>query len=204
MDLKLIDKPSIILHKKYIHKLCIYNLLENYPDFEPTQSLDLSISNYHKDKLKTLIEYLNSLSNGKLLSEVTFEHWQKFESTEFEALTKVIFENLNIKVLELRDVNSKYLTPRFRDMIKNCKSLRSVEFHKIEDAHYYLDIIEANSHVKTWTIEFHDDRAIGSRVIKRLAQILSDRNDNSLFVKNDSNKLKNIPQVFKISPVAYC
>ena len=88
-------------------------------------------------------------------------------------------------------------------MIKNCKSLRSVEFYIMEDAHYYLDIIEANTHVKTWTIEF-ENRAIDERVIERLAQILSDRNDNSLFVKNDSNKLKNIPQVFKISPVAYC
>ena len=73
----------------------------------------------------------------------------------------------------------------------------------MEDAHYYLDIIEANSHVKTWTIDFND-RAITNSVEERLAQILSDRNDNSLLVKNDSSKLKNIPQIFKISPVAYC
>ena len=115
----------------------------------------------------------------------------------------VIFENLNIKVLNIPYANSKLLTPRFCDMINNCKSLRSVEFYIEKDARYYLNIIEANSHVKTWTIKF-DHRAIDSRVIKRLAQILLDRNDNSLFVINVSNKLKDIPQVFKISPVAYC
>ena len=62
----------------------------------------------------------------------------------------------------------------------------------MKDATAHFDIIEANSHVKTWTIKF-DHRAIDSRVIKRLAQILLDRNDNSLFVRSYSNKLKNIP-----------
>ena len=106
-------------------------------------------------------------------------------------------------MLKLRYANFKHLTPQFCDIICNCKSLRSVEFYKIEDAHYYLDIIEANSHVKTWTIEF-ENRAITNSVKERLAQMLSDRNDNSLFVKNNSSKLENISQVFKISPVAYC
>ena len=105
---------------------------------------------------KALIEYLNTHSLDELYSEVEFKDYEPSISTEFEDLTNIIFENLNIKVLTLSRVNSKLITSQFYDKIKNCHSLRKVNFEIYDDAHAYLDIIEANSHVKAWDVHFGD------------------------------------------------
>ena len=107
--------------------------------------------------------------------------------------------------MTLSRVNSKLITSQFYDKIKNCHSLRKVNFEIYDDAHAYLDIIEVNSHVKAWDIHFGDE-AITETVKERLAQMLSDKNDNSLFVSSSFNKLDDIPQMtqmFRISPDSY-
>ena len=48
LDLDLIDKPSIIMHKKYIHKITINKDLENNLDFEPTKSINLDIGDDYR------------------------------------------------------------------------------------------------------------------------------------------------------------
>ena len=45
LNLESIEKPSIIIHKKYIHKLEINNGLNHDIEIEPTHSLSLNIAN---------------------------------------------------------------------------------------------------------------------------------------------------------------
>ena len=71
LNFELIDRPSIIVHKKYIYELYIENCLENSLDIEPTQSLNLFISNANKNNQKAILEYLNTHSFDKLFTEVT-------------------------------------------------------------------------------------------------------------------------------------
>ena len=116
---------------------------------------------------------------------------------------QVIFENLNIKVLNVTNIKSELMTSKFYDMIKNCHSLRSVEFAGIDDVHAQLDVYEANLHVKTWTLSFEEE-VVTDSVKERLTTMFSDRNDNSLLVFTDSDILDDIPQIkqtFKLSPV---
>ena len=72
VNFELIDQPSIIIHKKYINKLCINRCFDNNHNFEPTQSLELLISDSFSNKSKSLMQYLNTHSFDKLYSEVKF------------------------------------------------------------------------------------------------------------------------------------
>ena len=85
----------------------------------------------------------------------------------FEYLTQAIFDNLNVKVLYLWNVKEELLTTEFYDMIKNCHSLRSVTFIENEHAHTQLDVIEGNSNVNQWIIDFRlgdIDKSVKERV----------------------------------------
>ena len=72
LDLKLVDEPSIIINKKYIHKLSFHNGLDQSLNFKPTQSLSLEISDRHANKSEGFIQYLQNHSLDKLSSEVEF------------------------------------------------------------------------------------------------------------------------------------
>ena len=60
LDLNSIDKPAIILHRKYIHKLTIGKDLEKNLNFLPTKRLNLDFYFEYKPKSGGLIEYLNT------------------------------------------------------------------------------------------------------------------------------------------------
>ena len=71
LDFELIDRQSIIVHKNYINEIYIKNYLKNSLDIEPTQSLNLFISDEYKINQKAILEYLNAHSFDKLFTEVT-------------------------------------------------------------------------------------------------------------------------------------
>ena len=126
--------------------------------------------------------------------------------SEFEQLTQTIFDHLNIKVLTVRDVRSELTTPEFFDRIKDCCSLRSVNFDELEDPQTQLDIIEANLNVRACTIDFRYD-TITERLVERVQKMLSDRSDNSLFVYSYGGILNDIPQItqqFRVFPASFC
>ena len=50
LDLQSIDKPVIILHRKYIHKLHILSDFECEFDFEPTRSITIDVFDDYKHK----------------------------------------------------------------------------------------------------------------------------------------------------------
>ena len=123
----------------------------------------------------------------------------------FNELIEVIFDNLPIKELEVNCVRSELLTPQFYTKIKNCSSLRKVEFNKLADPHTQLNAIESNPNVKLWKINFRYDDIIDS-VKERLQKMRLDRNDNSLLFYNCWYELTDTPQLaqqFEISPVLY-
>ena len=72
LNLNIIKKPSVILHKKYVQTLCIFKDPEHMLDFKPTRYLKLHISHIHS-KSSNLIEYLNVNSLENLHSEVILE-----------------------------------------------------------------------------------------------------------------------------------
>ena len=123
----------------------------------------------------------------------------------FNELIEVIFDNLPIKELEVNCVRSELLTPQFYTKIKNCSSLRKVEFNKLADPHTQLNAIESNPNVKLWKINFMEGAATDS-VKERLQKMRLDRNDNSLLFYHDGREFDDTPQLaqqFKISPVLY-
>ena len=72
LKLELIDEPSIIIHRKYIHKLKIDKVLEHILMLEPTQSLSLDVTNEYAGRPKYLISYLKSHSFEKLDVEAKY------------------------------------------------------------------------------------------------------------------------------------
>ena len=123
----------------------------------------------------------------------------------FNELIEVIFDNLPIKELEVNCARSELLTPQFYTKIKNCSSLRKVEFDELADPHTQLNATESNPNVKLWKINFSDDDIIDS-VKERLQKMRLDRNDNSLLFYHNGQEFDDTPQLaqqFKISPVLY-
>ena len=51
LDLLSIEKQAIIIHKKYIHTLCIHNHLHKTLNFTPAKKLKLIISSFKNGKL---------------------------------------------------------------------------------------------------------------------------------------------------------
>ena len=203
MNLEAIDKPSIILHRKYIHELKFDCKIKRSLKFAPTRRLVLGLGQHSDKKFSTVTNYLKSHSLDNVHSEVTFRNFGNLKPADFNKLAKAVFDNLNIKVLSARNVQPRHMTTQFYDMIKNCDSIRKVEFYKIQDAHAQLDAVEANQNVKQWTIDY-DLRTISEDVKERLSTMLSDRSDNSLFLQYYGELLNDIPQIsqqFKISPI---
>ena len=58
LNLDSTDKPSIILHRKYIHRLKIWNRIERNIEFTPTQRLDFRLFSYEIEQLDNFIKYL--------------------------------------------------------------------------------------------------------------------------------------------------
>ena len=73
LDLELIDKPSFILHKKYIQELKINCALDKNLDFTPKERLDLHLGRYMDNDFDRVIEYLNCQKLDHLNSEVTLQ-----------------------------------------------------------------------------------------------------------------------------------
>ena len=102
MDLKSIKNPSIILHRRYIRELYIFNdKLKSKLDLEPTKSLYLHsyIISRH-DSFKGIIEYLKTHSLHKLDATVDICFFAEItDLPDFEDFIEIIFDRLNIRRL---------------------------------------------------------------------------------------------------------
>ena len=127
------------------------------------------------------------------------------EVSEFNTLTKAIFDSLNIKKLTLRCVEDKFMKKEFFEKIINCHSLRYVGFYSNMHTNKLLDIIEANPHVKQWVLDpelYEDTKSIK----KRLQAMVSNMKDNSLIVYSHDKVTESIAEMtkgFKVSPASY-
>ena len=82
LNLNLINKPAIILHKGYIQKLSIRADLEQDLEFEPTNFLDLMITYSYKHISSGLLNYIDSHPLlYKLHTRVKFEICKDFNWT---------------------------------------------------------------------------------------------------------------------------
>ena len=56
-DIKSNDEKAIVIHKKYIHSLCLYGNLESTVDFVPSNSLEIMIM-FRPENLSKIINYI--------------------------------------------------------------------------------------------------------------------------------------------------
>ena len=74
---------------------------------------------------KNFFEYLNSFSSDKIDIEVdfSFDDWSVPSAlSEFEDLIYAIFNNFNVKILTLNNVENHLMTSDLYQKIKNCHS----------------------------------------------------------------------------------
>ena len=65
--------PFIVLHKKYIHKLCINENIERNIKFAPINQIELKITKKSLVRNQNFINYLEAISENKAKAVVTFE-----------------------------------------------------------------------------------------------------------------------------------
>ena len=98
------------------------------------------------------------------------------------------------------------MTFEFYEKISNCSSLRLVEFKNLMDPYNQMLAVKSNPNVKHWTIDF-TSQSITNLMKNKLNDLLSNLNDNSLYVYNEDGKLDEvdkITQLFNVSPISYC
>ena len=123
--------------------------------------------------------------------------------TKFKAITEAVFKNLNIKALTTNYFGNRMMKSQFINNIKNCHSLRSVNFNNIWDLEAQLDAVEANQNVKKWTIKLDKEAIIGGQCA-RLQKMISNMGYNSLYVSSYGTPIDDYLQQFRIYPVSYC
>lgn len=129
-----------------------------------------------------------------------------FKIIKFEQAIQAIFDNLSVKELTIKEIKDGLITDAFYKILKTCQTLRQVQFLSCDDVNSQLDVIESNHNVKKLVSEIMFYEAT-EEVKQRIQKIISQRNDNSLFVLNKEGELDDIPQIsqlFNISPVSDC
>ena len=93
LNLDALENPVIVLHKKYIQKLITDSDMIHKLGFQPTEYLELNVTNVPKTELKELKKYLSSHSLNHLHIKANFGGVQKYR----EDVCQAIFDNLHIK-----------------------------------------------------------------------------------------------------------
>ena len=111
-------------------------------------NLEIDISFDFKYKSGGLLKYLNSHNLSKIDAQVTLGEWRYLDSSKFEKFIQAVFSYVNIKKLNLYQIWDYKIAGKLYKKIKNCHSLRYVEFHQNKGIKDRLDIIEANLNVR--------------------------------------------------------
>ena len=103
--------------------------------------------------------------------------------SQFEELIDIIFDNLNVKDLELNQLKDRLITNELYDKITNCHSLRVVKFIGIKGLENQLEAIETNHKVKQWVLSIKSGE-ITRKAVKRIQTILLNTNESLVYVSS--------------------
>ena len=98
-------------------------------------------------------------------------------------LLDLAFDKMNIKHAELSYVFNRSILNHLCLKIEESQSIRAVNFKRNTDVHSQLNTIQTCLHIKKWNLSISHE-SINEKVIQRLQDLLSGRNDNSLFVSS--------------------
>ena len=152
--------------------------LRNKLEIVPTKKLELSASS---NISKELIEYINTDYIAEVHAHVKFINIDHCDRDIRTDLFDQIFDKLNIKYLELNCILYKPVLSYLCQKIKESHSILILRFAEEIDIYSQLDTIETCPHIKQWKLNIIND-TINEKIIQRLQNLLSERNDNSIYI----------------------